>query len=326
MEYLKEDNIQPNGFRLSRIGLGAMRMDNIQDGIDTIHAALDNGITFLNTGDFYGHGQSEMLVKEALKSRKREDVFISVKFGGLISPDGRFYGIDSRPEHVKSYLAYTLKRLGTDYVDLYQPARINPHIPVEETIGAVADMVKAGYVKNIGVSEVDGQTLRRANTIHPIRLVEVRYSLMDRHIEDDLLPVARELGVGVVAFGVLLAGIIGGSSPESKLSAMGKWLPSSTVEGLQKGLNLSDALTGIADEKGITLAQLAIAWVLAQGEDILALVGSRTVPQVMDSIKAMEVNLTGNDLHRLEQIIPKSQADSSYMLDLNIDEKGLFKL
>lgn len=244
----------------------------------------------------------------------------------MISPDGRFYGIDVQPEHVKNYLAYTLKRLGTDYIDLYQPCRINPHIPVEETIGAVAEMVKAGYVKNIGISEVDGQTLRRANAIHPIRLVEVRYALMDCYIEDDLLPVARELGIGVVAFGILLAGIIGGSSPEDKLSDMGKRLPSSAVEGLRKGFNLSDALKEIANEKEITVAQLAISWVLAQGKDILALIGSRTVSQVMDSVKAMEVYLTPNDLDRLEKLIPKLQANSSYLLDLDVDEKGLFKI
>lgn len=324
MEYLKDLSTKTNGFDLSRIGQGTMRMAaNQQVGIDTIHAALDAGVNFLNTADFYANGISEMIIKEALKSRRREDVFISVKFGGLISPDGRFYGIDSRPEHVKSYLSYTLKRLGTDYVDLYQPCRIDPHIPVEDTIGAVADMVKAGYVKSIGISEVDGATLRKANAVHPISLVEVRYSLMDRHIEDDLLPAARELGVGVVAFGVLLAGLIGGSAQEQKLSAM-KHLPSESLSNISKNLSATDALEKIAREKGITLSQLAIAWVLAQGEDIIALVGSRTVEQIKDSLKAIEVNLTRDDLQRMEQLIPKAQANSSYMMDLNLDENGLF--
>lgn len=326
MDYLRNLNVKINGVNLSRIGLGGMRMgNNTEEGIHVIHTALDLGINFLNTADFYDHGLNEMLLKEALKSRKREDVFISVKFGGMISPDGKFYGIDSRPEHVKNYLAYTLKRLGTDYVDLYQPARIDPHIPVEETIGAVAEMVKGGYVKNIGISEVDGATLRKANATHPISLVEVRYSLMDRHIEDDLLPVARELGIGVVAFAVLLSGIIGGSSPENKLSIMGKRLPSSSVENLKNSYQLSAALKEIADEKGITLAQLAIAWVLAQGDDILALVGSRTIPQVQDTIKSANIHLNSNDLKRIEQIVPKAQANSSYMLDMNLDERGLFR-
>lgn len=324
MEYLKDLSTKTNGFDLSRIGLGTMRMAaDQQAGVDTIYTALKGGVNFLNTADFYANGVSEMIVKEALKSRKREDVFISVKFGGLISPDGRFYGIDARPEHVKSFLSYTLKRLGTDYVDLYQPCRIDPHIPVEDTIGAVADLVKAGYVKSIGISEVDGPTLRKANTVHPISLVEVRYSLMDRHIEDDLLPTARELGVGVVAFGVLLAGLIGGSAQQQKLSAM-KHLPSESLNNISNNLAATDALEKIASEKGITLSQLAIAWVLAQGEDIIALVGSRTVAQISDSLKAIDVKLTKDDLERMEQLIPKAQANSSYMMDLNLDKNGLF--
>lgn len=324
MEYLKNLSTKTNGFDLSRIGTGTMRMAaNQQAGIETIHTALDAGVNFLNTADFYGHGISEMIIKEALKSRRREDVFISVKFGGMISPDGQFYGIDSRPEHVKSYLAYTLKRLGTDYVDLYQPARIDPHIPVEDTIGAIADMVKAGYVKSVGISEVDGTTLRKANSVHPISLVEVRYSLMDRHIEDDLLLAARELGVGVVAFNVMLAGMIGGNAPEQKLSAM-KHLSAEAFDNISNNLSSTEALEIIAREKGITLAQLAIAWVLAQGEDIIALVGSRTVAQITDSLKAIDVTLSENDLERIEQLVPKAQATSSYMLDMNLDKNGLF--
>lgn len=224
---------------------------------------------------------------------------------------------------MKSFLAYTLKRLGTDYVDLYQPARIDPHIPIEDTIGAVADMVDAGYVKSIGISEVDGTTLRKANAVHPISLVEVRYSLMDRHIEDDLLPAARELGVGVVAFAVLLAGLIGGSSREQKLSTM-KHLSADALSNINNNLSAADGLEAIAHEKGISLAQLAIAWVLAQGDDILALVGSRTATQISDSMKAIDVNLTNNDLERMEQLIPKSQAISSYMLEMKLNKNGLF--
>ena len=324
MKYQKDLKAKTNGFHLSRIGIGAMRMENIGEGTQVLHAALDAGINYFNTADFYGHGQSEMLIREALKTRRREDVFISVKFGGLISPDGKFYGIDSRPEHVRNYLAYTLKRLGTDYEDLYKPARINPHIPVEETIGAVADMVRAGYVKTIGISEVDGATLRRANAEHPISLAEVRYSLADRHIEDDLLLVARELGVGIVGFAVLLSGMIGGSSPEQKLSAMKGRLTPSAIESMNRNISRSDALKEIADEKGISLAQLAITWVLAQGEDIIALVGSRTPEQIRDSAKAVDVKLSPEDLERMEQILPKADADSSYMLDMNLDGKGLF--
>ena len=324
MEYLNLSKEKTSNFMLSRIGLGSMRMGDVSEGINTIHTALDGGVNFLNTADFYGNGQSEMLIKEALKTRKREDVFISVKFGAMQGVDGRMYGMDARPEAVENYLRYTLSRLGTDYVDLYQPARINPHIPVEDTIGAISDLATKGYVKNIGISEVNGEILRRANAVHPISLVEVRYSLADRHIEDDLLPTARELGVGIVAFGVLLSGLIGGSSQEEKLKSIGQRISPEALATMKANLARTDALKQIAVEKGTTLAQLAIAWVLAQGEDIIALVGSRTVSQIKDTIQALNVKLTKEDLGRIDRIMPKEEATSSYMLDVDIDSKGLF--
>jgi len=314
-----------SGIAVFRLGIGAMRMTDAQEGIDTIHAALDSGITYLNTGDFYGHGESEMIIREALKTRKREDVFISVKFGGMLTPDDKFYGIDARPQNVQNYLAYTLRRLGTDYVDLYQPARINPHIPVEETIGAVADMVKAGYVRHAGLSEVDADTLRRAHAVHPIGMVEVRYSLLDREIEDSLIPAARELGIGIVTFANLFHGIIGGSNPMQKLATLGQRIPTQNADSLKQAVSRLDVLKKMADEKNVTEAQLAIAWVLAQGEDILALVGSRTVEQIHDTVKAMDVRLTTEDLQRIEQAIPKEYASNSVMLPINLDKNGLFK-
>ena len=259
MEYLNLSKEKTSNFMLSRIGLGSMRMGDVSEGINTIHTALDGGVNFLNTADFYGNGQSEMLIKEALKTRKREDVFISVKFGAMQGVDGRMYGMDARPEAVENYLRYTLSRLGTDYVDLYQPARINPHIPVEDTIGAISDLATKGYVKNIGISEVNGEILRRANAVHPISLVEVRYSLADRHIEDDLLQTARELGVGIVAFGVLLSGLIGGSSQEEKLKSIGQRISPEALATMKANLARTDALKQIAVEKGATLAQLDIA-------------------------------------------------------------------
>ena len=234
------------------------------------------------------------------------------------------YGMDARPEAVENYLRYTLSRLGTDYVDLYQPARINPHIPVEDTIGAISDLATKGYVKNIGISEVNGEILRRANAVHPISLVEVRYSLADRHIEDDLLPTARELGVGIVAFGVLLSGLIGGSSQEEKLKSIGQRISPEALATMKANLARTNALKQIAVEKGTTLAQLAIAWVLAQGEDIIALVGSRTASQIKDTIQALNVKLTKEDLDRIKRIMPKEEATCSYMLDVDIDSKGLF--
>lgn len=322
MKYL---NKETNGITLSRIGLGAMRMADIQQGIDTIHAALDSGITYLNTGDFYGHGESELIIREALKTRKREDVFISVKFGGMLTPDDRFYGIDVRPQSVQNYLAYTLKRLGTDYVDLYQPARINPHIPVEETIGAVADMVKAGYVRNVGITEIDAGTLRRAHAVHPISLVEVRYSLLDREIEQSLIPTARELDIGIVTFANLFHGVIGGSNPEEKLATLSRRMPPQAAEKLKQAVARLDVLKEMAAEKNVSVSQLAIAWVLAQGGDMLALVGSRTVGQLRDTVKAIEIDLSKEDLQRIEQAIPKEYASNSAMLPIDLDENGLFK-
>ncbi|GGK08769.1 aldo/keto reductase [Parabacteroides faecis] len=322
MKYL---NKETNGITLSRIGLGAMRMADIQQGIDTIHAALDSGITYLNTGDFYGHGESELIIREALKTRKREDVFISVKFGGMLTPDDRFYGIDVRPQSVQNYLAYTLKRLGTDYVDLYQPARINPHIPVEETIGAVSDMVKAGYVRNVGITEIDAGTLRRAHAVHPISLVEVRYSLLDREIEQSLIPTARELGIGIVTFANLFHGVIGGSNPEEKLATLSRRMPPQAAEKLKQAVARLDVLKEMAAEKNVSVSQLAIAWVLAQGGDMLALVGSRTVGQLRDTVKAIEIDLSKEDLQRIEQAIPKEYASNSAMLPIDLDENGLFK-
>ena len=304
MEYLNLSKEKTSNFMLSRIGLGSMRMGDVSEGINTIHTALDGGVNFLNTADFYGNGQSEMLIMQGV--------------------DGRMYGMDARPEAVENYLRYTLSRLGTDYVDLYQPARINPHIPVEDTIGAISDLATKGYVKNIGISEVNGEILRRANAVHPISLVEVRYSLADRHIEDDLLPTARELGVGIVAFGVLLSGLIGGSSQEEKLKSIGQRISPEALATMKANLVRTDALKQIAVEKGATLAQLAIAWVLAQGEDIIALVGSRTASQIKDTIQALNVKLTKEDLDRIKRIMPKEEATCSYMLDVDIDSKGLF--
>lgn len=324
IENMKNLNVTiKDNFGLSRLGLGCMSAHDVES-VKIIHAALDNGISYLNTADFYGHGESEMQIREALKTRRREDVFISVKFGGLVAPNGMFYGIDARPHAVKSYLAYTLKRLGTDYIDLYQPARIDTNIPVEETIGAVADMVNAGYVRNVGISEVDADTLRRAHATHPISLVEVGYSILNRGIEESLLPATRELGIGVVAFGILFHGVIGGSNPAEKVTTLSKRMPLHAVEKLNQVVPRLELLKELADEKGITLSQLAIAWVLAQGDNILALVGSRTVAQLDSTLKTIDINLTKDDLQRIEQIIPKEYASNSAMLPLNLDKNGLF--
>lgn len=311
---------------ISRLGLGTMRMPgNKAAGIQAIHTALDAGITYLNTGDFYDAGESELIVGEALKGQARDKAFVSVKFGGLLKPSGGMYGIDSRPEGIENYLTYSLKRLGLHYLDLYQPCRINPHVPVEDTIGAISRLVEKGLVRTIGLSEVDAATLRRAHTTHPISLVEVTYSLMSRKIEEELIPTARELGVGVVGFGVLLSGLLGGSNPQHKLDHIKHMLTPATLENFHQNLALSEALAALAAEKNATLAQLAIAWVLAQGEDILALVGCRTPEQVQNAVQALAITLTAEDLARIERILPQQKAQSDYMPAMNLAENGLFK-
>ena len=311
--------------QVSRIAIGSNRLFRNEESVNAVHSALDNGVNFINCADFYNSGEGELAVGEALKGRRREDVFISVKFGGLMTL-GRpgMTGVDVSPEHVENYLVYSLRRLGTDYVDLYQPSRINPHIPVEETIGAISRLVEKGFVRHIGITQVDGETLRRANAEHPISMVELNYNLMDRTFEDTTMATARELGIPISAFGVLLSGLIGGSNKEQMMQTMKFMATKDTFENIQGNLALADQLQALADEKGCTLAQLAIAWVLAQDNDIQALVGSRKVSQVESTIQALDVTLTAVDLERIEAIVPKEQARSQYMRDLSMNEKGLF--
>ena len=311
--------------KVSRIAIGSNRLFRNEESVNAVHSALDNGVNFINCADFYNSGEGELAVGEALKGRRREDVFISVKFGGLMTL-GRpgMTGVDVSPEHVENYLVYSLRRLGTDYVDLYQPSRINPHIPVEETIGAISRLVEKGFVRHIGITQVDGETLRRANAEHPISMVELNYNLMDRTFEDTTMATARELGIPISAFGVLLSGLIGGSNKEQMMQTMKFMATKDTFENIQGNLALADQLQALADEKGCTLAQLAIAWVLAQDNDIQALVGSRKVSQVESTIQALDVTLTAVDLERIEAIVPKEQARSQYMRDLSMNEKGLF--
>jgi aryl-alcohol dehydrogenase-like predicted oxidoreductase len=304
---------QKDELKLSRLGLGCSRMSKSTsaadrtDAIATIHAALDAGVTFLDTADFYAAGHNEMLIGEALKGCKRAEAFLSVKFGALMAPNGAMYGLDVRPLTVKNYLAHSLKRLNVDYIDLYQPGRIDMAIPVEETIGAIAELVKAGYVKHIGITEVGADDLRKAHAVHPISLIESRYSLFDRHIEREILPTARELGIGIVAFSALAHGLLGGTWSKDKEDVNNARYPLFFPENIDKNLALVEALQKIAAEKQITLPQLAIAWMLAKGTDILPLIGARRPTQLQDSIKSLEVNLSENDMKRIEEAIPESE-------------------
>jgi len=302
-----------NGSNVSALGLGLMGMSDFYgpadraESIATIHAALEVGITLLDTGDFYGSGHNEILLCEALRGRRREDVFIAVKFGAMRAPNGNVIGLDCRPAAVKNFLAYTLKRLGTDYIDLYQPARVDPTIPIEETVGAIAEMVEAGYVRHIGLSEVGAKTLRRAQAIHPISWLQIEYSLLSRGIEAEILPTARELGIAITAYGVLSRGLLSGHWSKERSETARDFrahLPRFTGENLDCNLTLVEALRAIADEKGATVAQVAIAWALAQGADIIPLVGARRRDRLVEALGALKVQLSATDLTRIEKAVP----------------------
>jgi aryl-alcohol dehydrogenase-like predicted oxidoreductase len=301
-----------NGLTLSALGLGCMGMSDFygpadrEESIATVHAALDAGITLLDTGDFYGMGHNELLLHEALNGRRREDVFIAVKFGAQRSPDGQFIGFDGRPAAVKTALAYTLKRLGTDYIDLYQPARLDPTVPIEETVGAIGEMVQAGYVRHIGLSEVGTETIRRAHAVHPITWLQIEYSLLSRSIESEILPTLRELGIAVTAYGVLSRGLLSGhwSKDRSEAQDFRRHLPRFSGENLDRNLALVEALRGIAAAQNATVAQVAIAWVLSRGNDIIPLIGARRRQRLEEALGALELNLTPEQLAQIEAVIP----------------------
>ncbi|MGO9673586.1 MAG: aldo/keto reductase [Methylocella sp.] len=308
----------PHGPRVSAIGLGCMGMSDLYgpsdraESIATIHAALDAGVTLLDTGDFYGMGHNEMLIAEALKGRARDKVVLSVKFGAQRDPAGGWIGFNGRPSAVKTALAYSLRRLGVDYIDIYRPARVDPDTPIEETVGAIADMVKAGYVRHIGLSEAGAQTIRRAAAVHPIADLQIEYSLISRGIEEEILPACRALGIGVTAYGVLSRGLISGHwSKQRQVADFRGSSPRFQGENLDRNLALVDAIKVIADAKGVSVAQVAIAWVLSRGADIVPVIGARRRDRLAESLGALDVSLTPGDLAALEAAVPKDAAAGS---------------
>lgn len=297
------------GPRVSAMGLGCMRMSNFvgpksstdEEGIATIRAALDAGINFLNTGDFYGMGHNELLVGRAIKGR-RDQALISVKFGALRSHSGQFLGIDVRPNAVKNFAAYSLQRLGVDVIDIYQPGRIDPNVPVEETVGAIADLIKEGKVRYLGLSETGAENIRRAHKVHPVTALEIEYSLGTRFIEKEILPAVRELGIGVVAHGVVGQGLLTGSITNNMApNDIRREFPKFSQENLPKNLEKISLLEGMALQKSCTTTQLAIAWVLAQGEDIVPLVGMSRRARLAENLKALDVTLTKEELDNLDR-------------------------
>ena len=290
------------------LALGCMGMSGMygpsdeNESIATIHAALDRGVTLLDTGDFYGVGHNELLIGRALRDR-RDKALVSVKFGALRSPDGGWIGVDARPVAVRNFLAYSLTRLGLDHVDIYRPARLDPSVPIEETIGAIADLVKAGHVRAIGLSEVGPETIRRAHAVHPISDLQIEYSLVSRGPEARILPLLAEIGVGVTAYGVLSRGLLSGSRPAGP-SDFRAYLPRFKGENRARNEGLVATLATLAAERGTTPSRLAIAWVLAKGPSLVPLVGARTRKQLQESLGALDVTLSPEDIARLEAAIP----------------------
>jgi aryl-alcohol dehydrogenase-like predicted oxidoreductase len=275
------------------------------ESIATIHAALDAGISLLDTGDYYGMGHNELLVGKALGGRDRDQVVLSVKFGALRGPDLAYIGIDGRPVAVRNFLAYSLQRLGTDHVDIYRLGRVDPQVPIEDTVGAIAELITAGHVRHVGLSEAGAETIRRAHATHPVADVQLEYSLLSRGIESEILPTCRELGVGVTAYGVLSRGLLGGRVPGQVATGdvRGR-MPRFRPENLERNLALVAGLRSIAEAKGVTVAQLAIAWVLARGPDIVPVVGTTRRDRLAEAVDALGLELSEDDLAAIERAAP----------------------
>jgi aryl-alcohol dehydrogenase-like predicted oxidoreductase len=306
-----------DGPEVSAVGLGCMGMSGMYgpadraESIATIHAALDAGIDLLDTGDFYGMGHNELLIGEAIRDLPREEFLLSVKFGAQRGPDGAWLGYDASPPAVKTALAYTLNRLGVEHIDVYRPARLDSKVPIEETIGAIGELVQAGYVRHVGLSEVGAETIRRAAATHPISDLQIEYSLISRGLEDEILPACRELGIAVTAYGVLSRGLISGHfSADRELPATDfrARAPRFTKETRDRNLALVEALRDVADASGVTVAQIAIAWVLDRGDDIVPLIGARTRERLQEALGALAVELDADALQALERAVPRDAA------------------
>jgi aryl-alcohol dehydrogenase-like predicted oxidoreductase len=298
---------------VSALGLGCMGMSGMYgptdraESIATIHAALAAGIDLLDTGDFYGMGHNELLIAEAVRDRPRDDYRLSVKFGAQRGPDNAWLGYDASPPAVKTALAYSLTRLGVDHIDIYRPARLDSDVPIEETVGAIGELVQAGYVRHVGLSEVGAETIRRAAATHPISDLQIEYSLISRGIEAEIVPACRELGIAITAYGVLSRGLISGHfSPDRELAATDfrAHAPRFSRENRARNLALVDALREVAEARGATVAQIAIAWVLARGEDVVPLVGARTRERLDEALGALEIELEADDLAALQRAVP----------------------
>jgi len=319
---MKTTALGRNGPAVGELGLGCMGMSpgvygaaDEAESIATIRASVEAGITLIDTGDFYGMGHNEMLIRRALEGVPRQRILLSVKFGALRDPAGGWHGNDARPAAVKTFLAYSLRRLGTDYIDINRPARLDPAVPIEDTVGAIADMVRAGYVRHIGLSEAGPETIKRAHKTHPIADLQIEYSLMSRGIESAILPVTRALGIAITAYGVLSRGLLSGRVPaaDSKGDLRVIRMPRFKQGNLENNLRLVEALRRIGKEKGASPAQLAVAWVRSRGADIVPVVGARRREQLKEALGALEFSLGADDLARIEAAVsPEQTAGARY--------------
>ncbi|HEY7430903.1 MAG TPA: aldo/keto reductase [Streptosporangiaceae bacterium] len=303
------------GPRVSRAGLGLMGMSGVygpaqdEESLATIRAALDAGVTLFDTGDFYGMGHNELLLRQVLRTVPRESVFVQVKFGAQRDPGGAFIGYDTSPAAVKTSLAYSLRRLGTDYVDLYQPARLDPKVPIEDTVGAIGELIQAGYVRYAGLSEVGAGTIKRAHAIHPVAALQIEYSLMSRGIEAGILPTVRELGMGVTVYGILSRGLLSTqTAPAAGQDDPRARFPRFRGENLASNLALLSSLDRLAQDWGVTAAQLAIAWVASRGTDIIPLIGTKRRSRLAEALAAFDLRLSAGELAAIEAAVPAGAA------------------